>query len=491
MKKNILVKAKNIYLVGIKGVGMTALAQILQNSGKEISGSDTKEKFFTDNVLKKLGIFFKEGFKATNIPDNTELVIYSTAFNPADHPELQAAQRKKIPVLSYPQAVSSLFNSSFGIAISGTHGKTTTAALIAESMKGLGLKPTALVGSRVSSWKTNALTGNSPYFVIEADEHQNKLKFYDPWSIVLTNIDYDHPDFYKKESDYYTAFKDWVKKWYEAKTCCDQPLPKIGVFNGDDSKTKRLIKELKLKSSADCLILTYGKEKNNNIRIANYESQTTNNYKAINKLTIKINIPGYKSKTTHVTASLIGQHNAYNLAAAYAFIFALTRWGMSLKSISDRKIAESFTAFTGTERRLQYKGQRGNVWVFDDYAHHPTEIRASLSALKKTYPEYFLVAVFQPHTFTRTVAFLKDFAKSLELADLVCLLEIYGSARESDGRVSSNDIVRAINQKNCKYFPTHKDCLDFLNRNKFPQPTILVTIGAGDGWRVGENFLKF
>jgi len=500
---NILNASKSVYLVGIKGVGMTALAQILQGMGKKVSGSDTHEKFFTDGVLKKLKISFKEGFRASNLPKNTDLVIHSTAFDPKVHPELIATKKKKIPVISYPEAASILFNNSLGIAISGTHGKTTTSALVAESMKNLGFNLTALIGSRVNNWKSNAIvprrnpgggevpTKRKSFFVIEADEHQNKLRFYRPWSIVLTNIDYDHPDFYKKESDYYNAFKNWVAKWKKSKFS----LPKIGVFNGDDSKIKRLIRELKLKSTEDCIILTYGKGKNCNFKIQN-------------------NLPS--------VPNLIGQHNAYNLAAAYVFVHTL-RWlqnsfqkvfscsagcatgrknflerilqfdfatASSPHSTHTQEIKKSFKNFTGTERRMQYKGRKGQILVFDDYGHHPKEIKATLSAVKTAYPKHQLFVVFQPHTFTRTAAFLKDFAKSLKIADQIGLLPVYGSARENSGKVSSTDIAKIIGKKNCFYFPTHKDCLEFLSKYKFKKPAILVTMGAGDGWRVGESFLR-
>ena len=501
---NPLEKSKNIYLVGIKGVGMTALAQILQSQGKKISGSDTLEKFFTDQVLKKLKIPFKEGFKASNLPKAANLVIYSTAFRPKDHPELLAAQNKNIPLISYPRAVSLLFNNATGIAISGSHGKTTTSALVAESLKNLSLDPTALIGSRVINWGSNALvprrniaryvpTKENSFFVIEADEHQNKLRFYNPWSTILTNIDYDHPDYYKKESDYYGAFKSWMGKWAKRKSS----LPKIGILNGDDPKISRLANELKLSSLKNHLIFTFGKGRENNFRILKLQN---------NKLTIEVNLPGAHIKNVTLDTNLIGQHNAYNLSAAYAFVSALL---LMIRNISIQydnntfqpaKIkellifaAKSFQSFQGTERRMQYKGKKGKVAVYDDYAHHPEEIRATLSGIKKSFPQYRLFVVFQPHTYTRTKKFLKEFANALQVADQIVLLEIYGSARENSGEVSSENIQKLINRRNskkCVYLPTHKDCVNFLNKYKFKKPTILVTMGAGDGWRVGEEYLR-
>ena len=495
-----LAKAKYIYLVGIKGVGMTALAQILKSQGKSIQGSDTPEKFFTDKVLKKLKISFKEGFGAKNLPKKTDLVIYSTAFNPKEHPEIIAAKKKNLPVISYPEALSSLFNGELGIAISGTHGKTTTSALIAESLKNLGLDPTALIGSRVVNWQTNAIVGKSPFFVIEADEHQNKLRYYRPWSLVLTNIDYDHPDFYRKPEDYYQAFKKWVWKWQAKKSL----IPKIGVFNGDDPKTKRLLQELKLGKSKNCIVLTYGTSHNCDLMIGTGQAillRKGNKGEFFSKINIRMNIKSEKPRIIPVKSKLIGWHNVYNLAAAFAFVAGLNitirkisqKAGQpDLKPIPLNKIAQSFASFGGTERRLQFIGQRKNVLVYDDYAHHPKEIEATLSAIRKNFAKHDIFVVFQPHTYTRTSAFLKEFANSLELADNIGLLPIYGSAREAKGNIRSASIKQRLtrNKKSTFDFPSHKDCLEFLNKYKFNKPTILITMGAGDGWRVGKDYLK-
>ncbi|MFH1183154.1 MAG: UDP-N-acetylmuramate--L-alanine ligase [Candidatus Moraniibacteriota bacterium] len=494
----LLSKAKNIYLVGIKGVGMTALAQILKSRGKKVTGSDTKEKFFTDGVLRKLRISFKEGFSDKNLSKNTDLVIYSTAFNAREHPEIIAAKRKKLPVISYPQALSTLFNSELGIAVSGTHGKTTTSALIAESLKNLGLDPTALIGSRVANWQTNAITGKSPFFVIEADEHQNKLKHYHPWSLVLTNIDYDHPDFYRKPEDYYQAFKKWVGEWQAKKS----PVPKIGVFNGDDLKTKRLMRELKLNDGRNCIILTYGINKDCDfiIHLPSVPSlvRRGNKGEVFSKVNIEINIHNEKRRIIPIKTTLIGEHNAYNLAAAFAFVTGLNLITNKiseeeLKSIPLNKIARSFATFRGTERRMQYIGRKGKVLVYDDYAHHPREIEAALLALRKNFLKHKIFVIFQPHTFTRTSAFLKEFVKSLKLADIIGLLPIYGSAREAKGKITSASIEQMLseNKKTVFNFPSHKDCLEFLRKYKFKNPTILITMGAGDGWRIGRSFLKF
>lgn len=454
---------------------MTALAQILQSRGKIVSGSDTTEKFFTDQVLEKLKISYREGFKASNLQKRIDLIIYSTAFNAKTHPELIAARQKKIPLMAYPQALSRLFNGELGIAISGTHGKTTTSALIAVALKNLGLDPTAVIGSRVANWQTNAITGKGPFFVIEADEHQNKLKNYRPWSLVITNVDYDHPDFYRNPENYYRAFKTWVGRWRQAK----DPLPKIGIFNTDDPKSRRLIRELKLKRSDDQIILTIGKSASNDVQIGD-------------NFTFEVKFPGKKRSQIKIKSGLIGQHNQYNLASALAFMLGLNTIAAELNLIPIPlvKIAKSLAAFAGTDRRMQLIGSREKVRVYDDYAHHPAEIKSALKAFKDSFPQCDLWVIFQPHTFTRTREFLNDFAQSLKKADFIGLLPIYGSARENNATISSEAIAKFFNRNKCVYFPSHKDCLDFLNNYRFGKPTLLVTMGAGDGWQVGRKFLK-
>lgn len=491
--KNIINNAKSCYLVGIKGVGMTALAEILKGSGKKVSGSDTVEKFFTDKVLRKLKIKFKEGFKGTNLRGKIDLIIHSTAFDPKAHPEILRAKKLNIPIISYPKAVAELFNNNYGIAVSGTHGKTTTSSLIACAMKSLNYNPTALIGSRVSNWGSNALIprkkllssrkeylfppNSSPFFVIEADEHQNKLRYYFPWSIVITNIDYDHPDYYS-EAEYYQAFKDWVARWHKKKSI----LPKIGVFNGDDQKTERLLRELNLSDSNSQIILTFGKKTSNNIQIVSSRSNPRGS-----KISLRTNYHGIK-KILLVETKLLGEHNAYNLAAAYGFVFALMH--VTIKQpFSDEKISQSLSSFSGSERRMQFIGKRHKVLVYDDYAHHPSEIKATLSSFKKSFPKHNLIVIFQPHTFTRTKAFLKGFARSLTIADKVFFLPIYGSAREKNGKVSSLDIAKAVGARKSRNFSSQKSCLEILLKSKFSEPTILITMGAGDGWKIGKEFL--
>jgi len=510
-------------MIGIKGVGMTGLAQILKDQGMEITGSDTKEYFFTEKVLKRLNIPYKKEFSVKNIPNDTQLVIHSTAFTEKNNEELAAAKEEEIPILSYPEALSELFNESWGTAVTGTHGKTTTTALIAEAVRVLGFDPKALVGSRVNQWKTNAVSGESPFFIIEADEHQNKLKYYNPWSLVITNIDYDHPDFYSEE-EYYQAFYRLGEKWKERNFL----LPRLGILNCDDKKTNRLREEINLSSSDNQWIITYGKEENCDWRM---EETQPGKVKAGVKLPL-ITLPFEFKKRIPVVLKtrLMGEYNGMNVCAAASFLSGLLLSTVRLiksKQISEEDklmeslissneevsfwqksdlpeddkgkeewmkamfdlIIDSLKGFQGTERRMQLKGKRDEIKVFDDYAHHPEEIKAVIEGLKKSCPKHKIYIVFQPHTYTRTKTFLKEFAEVLSKANKVFLLEVYASAREKEKLASSKDIQKRIGDK-AMYFKDKKECLKFLNNYKFSKPAVMATVGAGDVWKIGEEWLK-
>jgi UDP-N-acetylmuramate--alanine ligase len=231
--------------------------------------------------------------------------------------------------------------------------------------------------------------------------------------------------------------------------------------------------------------LTFGKRKTNDIRLKKHS-------------VFEIALSRQKSVPIKLKSNLVGEHNQFNLAAALAFFVGLNTvankisatGNLELAPVALNKIVKSFAAFSGTERRMQFIGSRGCVRVYDDYAHHPAEIKSTLKAFKDNFHRHDLWVIFQPHTFTRTRAFLEDFAKSLGKADFIGLLPIYGSARENNATISSEAIAKFFSRKKCVSFSTHKDCLDFLNNYRFGKPTILVTMGAGDGWQVGRKLLK-
>lgn len=452
---------KKIYCIGIKGAGMTAIAQILQSSGINVSGSDTGETFYTDAILERLKIPFHEEFSKSNIPQDVDAIVYSTAYTEENNVEMKAAKTSGIPMLSYPEMLGKLFQEKLGIAVCGTHGKTTTSAMLAESFAFAGADPSAIVGSQVISWQGSALAGSGEYFIAEADEYQNKLRFYQPWSVILTSVDYDHPDFFPDVESYKKVFRDFVEK-----------ISKTGflVVWGDSADT------LDVAKSATCQVLTYGFGNDNDYQIVNHESLSMEQG---GKQTFEIEYEG-KSLGFFETP-LAGKHNILNATAVVALSHAI---GMDLE-----KIRSALGQVRGTSRRFEMVGKFNDAILIDDYAHHPDEIRPTLGGARVRFEDKKIWTVFHPHTFTRTKALLQDFAQSFDDADRVIIIDIYGSARENQGGVSSEELVNLINKYHygkAEYVSTIEEAVEYL-KEKSGEYDVLITMGAGDVWRVAEK----
>ncbi len=453
---------KKIYVIGIKGSGVVGVVEILKAKGIEVLGSDTAEKFFTDEVLQKNKIKYFENFSAENIPDDIDLVVYSTAYNEKNNIEFQESIRRKLPMLSYPEILAELFNQKYGIAICGTHGKTTTSAWLANTLKELGKDPIAAIGSRVKNWNGNALTGAGEIFVMEADEYQNKLARYNPHGVILTNCDYDHPDFFPDFEAYKKTFKDFVAK-----------IPKAGflVVCGDAIST------LEVAKSATCTVLTYGFSADCDYRIINLKLKQEQEEKYSQIFSV---MQGEKS-LGNFKIGLFGKHNALNALAAIIVCYKL--------NFSVEKIQTALENFQGTARRFELIGSRNGAILIDDYAHHPDEIRATLSAARSLYSEKNIWAVFHPHTFTRTKALLAEFSQSFSDADKVIILDIYGSAREAQGGVHSKDLVELVNKydrEKAEYIATIDETVEFL-KDKIGTDDVVIAIGAGNVWEVATK----
>ncbi|EKE16265.1 MAG: hypothetical protein ACD_11C00024G0033 [uncultured bacterium] len=439
---------KKIYFIGIEGAGTSALAKMYKNFGHKVSGSDDGDHFYGD-VLSAENIKVLDYFDAKNIPSDVDWVVYSTAFKD-DNPEIQEAKKRKLKMIPYSQALGDLFNEKMGIAVCGTHGKTTTTAIVANIFQDAGLDPCALVGSKVIQWKGNSLAGKGEYFIIEADEYQNKLQNYNPWSVILTSVDYDHPDFFKTFEDYKKAFKDFVAK-----------IPQHGflICYGDDSSV------LEVTQSASCPVFKYGFLEGNDYRIIfkdNGEFQL--NFQEKNIGDFKIKIPG--------------KHNILNSVAA---LIVAHRVG-----IETEKIKKSLESFKGTNRRFEYVGEKNGAILIDDYAHHPEEVKASLKAARGLYPEKNIITIFHPHSYSRTEALLHEFSQSFDDCDKVIMLDIYGSAREKSGNVNSKTLVDLINKydfKKAEHIPTIPEVISFLNKS-IGANDVVISMGAGDVWRV-------
>ena len=440
---------------------MTALAQLLKSRGAEVWGSDTAERFFTDEVLAKSGMECLVGFNAKHLERTIDLVVRSSAYG-EDQVEVKAALAKGIPLMTYAEVLGELTLDYKGIAVCGSHGKTTTAAMLAHVLKSANLSPSAIIGSSVPQFGGNALVGNGELLVFEADEYQNKFNFFTPWAVVLTSIDWDHTDWFKTPDDYRGAFTEFLKK---------VPPDGVVVANYDSAEVKTAMAEAGLK---DNQVISYGLFSGDWQMLRMWLDQGRWYFSVLKN----------NEHMGDFELQLVGSHNVANAIAVIALASYL---GIDLDVVR-RALAD----FEGTTRRFEFKGRLNNsAIVIDDYAHHPREIMATLKAARNFYPYKNIRVVFHPHTYSRTAALLKDFAKSFSDADEVVVLDIYASARETKGDITSQHLVDAIKKHHPKVVlqPTIADAAGYLS-NSLTRSDLVITMGAGDVWRVGDELIK-
>lgn len=451
----------HIHFIGIGGISMSGFAELLHTAGFTISGSDSKKSKITEHLEAK-GITILYGQKASNITPDIDLVVYTAAIH-QDNPEMQAVLQRNIPRMDRAEMVGQvMLNYRNAIAISGTHGKTTTTSMISQIFLEGDLDPTISVGGILKAIDGNIRIGKSDNFITEACEYTNSfLKFNPRYSIIL-NIEEDHLDFFKDITDIRHSFHLFAKR-----------LPEDGVLfiNGEIENYEEITRDL------PCKVVSYGIQ-------SSTETQYT--YSATN---VSFNADGYGEYDLmhngefmdHITLGVVGMHNVSN---------SLPSIGLALeRKIPLDVIKRGLTAFHGTERRFEYKGEVAGITIIDDYAHHPTEIKATLEAAKR-YPHKSTWCVFQPHTYTRTKAFLKDFAKALTLADKIVLTDIYAAREVNTGEISSKNLQAELQQlgKEVYYFSSFEEIENFLLLN-CNNGDLLITMGAGDVVSIGESLL--
>ncbi len=458
-------KKEKIYIIGIEGAGTSALAQIYAGLGYEVLGSDNGDHFYND-VLKNKNIKVLKNYDGKNLPEKISWVVYSTCIK-KDNPEFIEALQRELKIYSYPEALGRLFNQKFGVAVCGTHGKTTITALLSQILKESGIKPSAVVGSKVIQWKTNALSGEGNHFIIEADEYQNKFQYYRPWAMLLSSIDWDHPDFFPNLQDYKNVFKDFVAK-----------IPKHGflIFCNDDRNA------LEISKFAKCDTISYGFSENSDYKIKIYEPRIIG--REGEKKSQIFKIFHNKESLGEFEIMLPGKHNILNTTAAVAV-------SLKLGAYPD-KIKKAVSNFKGTARRFEFIGKKGRSILIDDYAHHPEEIKATLKAARDFYPRNNIITVFQPHSYSRTRALLSEFAQSFNDSNEVIILDIYGSARENSGDIHSEELVKLADKYQpgrVKYIATIEEAIKFL-KDKLNGSNIIISMGAGDVWKVTKRLTK-
>ncbi len=446
----------HVHFIGIGGISMSGLAEILLSEGFTVSGSDSKESPLTLGLESKGATVFY-GQRASNIMPGTDLVVYTAAIR-EDNPEFAEAVSQNIPLLSRAQLLGQLMrNYEIPIAVSGTHGKTTTTSMVSEILLEAEKDPTLSIGGILKTIGGNLRIGKSDYFVTEACEYTNSyLEFFPKISLIL-NVEEDHMDFFKDIHEIRDSFHRFASL-----------LPKDGtlIINGEIPQLNTITRDLA------CNIVTYG----NSSEFDYYATDIVFDEKGC--ATYQLH---HKDRVRTIQLSVVGHHNVSNSMAAIALA--------DLLSIEEDAVNRALMHFSGTNRRFEVKGTLGGITIIDDYAHHPTEITATLTAAKN-YPHNRLWCVFQPHTYTRTKAFLDDFASALSLADKVVLTDIYAAREKNTIGISSKDLLKKLEDLSVEahHFSTFDEIENFLLENCI-NGDLLITMGAGDVVNIGENLL--
>jgi UDP-N-acetylmuramate--alanine ligase len=445
-----------VHLVGIGGIGLSAIARVLHGWGYAVSGSDRQASALTE-ALAAEGITIYVGHSADHVTA-ADLLVVSSAVR-ADNPEVVAARRRGLPVVKREQLLGELTAGKTTIAVAGTHGKTTTAAMIAWILIQANLDPTFIVGGVLKNLGTNAQAGRGSLFVVEADEYDSAFLGLHPDIAIVTTLEHDHPDCYptfREMQDAFLAFAGQVVPGGLLVVCGEDPeARKVGevAVNGKHR------------------VETYGVDERWDWRAEGVHLGNSAAFEvwhhSKHKGTCALQVPG--------------RHNVLNALAALG---ATVEVGVDFGPV-----VAALTRYRGTERRFEIKGQAGRVTVVDDYGHHPTEIRATLAAARIKYPDRPLWAVFQPHTYSRTLALLDEFAAAFDDADHVLITAIYAAREDDTLGISGADIVARMSHPDAQYVETLEDAVAVLSERVQPGDVVL-TLGAGDGYLIGERLLE-
>jgi len=419
---------KKMHFIGIGGVGVSAIARMARLKCIKITGSDISAGKMTERIEKIGGKVFI-GHKKENLPSDTNMIIYSPAIT-EDNPELIYGRTLNIPIYSYPEILGLISQNMYTIAISGTHGKTTTTSMIAELLIYGNLDPTVVVGGFLKKQEDNFVLGSSKYFIVEACEYKESFLNLTPNILVILNIDNDHLDYFKNIENIKTAFKKLIEK-----------VPNDGyiVYNSENTNIMDVLKTYRGKS------------------------QTIDFFK----------------ETADIKLSVLGGHNLKNAKAAISVA--------KLIGLKEKKALRILKDYTGTWRRFEFMGNAKNgALLYNDYGHHPTEIKATLKACKEQYPNHKLIVVFQPHLYSRTKFLLNDFAASFGLADKIIITDIYAAREKNDHTIHSKDLVKAMQTANVQYIRSFDEIKNYLEQN-INKNNIILFLGAGNIYKIGEE----
>ena len=447
----------HVHFIGIGGISMSGLAEILLKAHFKISGSDAKSSDIIDNLIS-MGAIINIGQSAGNITDNIDLVVYTAAVH-EDNPEYAECVRRKLPMLTRAQLLGQIMNNyKYSIAVSGTHGKTTTTSMLSQIFMEADTNPTISVGGILDSIGGNVRVGQSDYFVTEACEYTNSYHALFPYISIILNVDADHLDFFNGIDEIIESFHTFASN-----------LPDNGhlIINGDMDCLDKVTREL------NCNIVTFGISDKNNYYPVNIEADNNGHM----NYTLVVN--GKEQERIHLNIG--GTHNITNSLSAIA--------AADILGIPREYVLTGLAGFGGAHRRFELKGTLGNVTVIDDYAHHPTEIKATLSTAINT-PHNELWVIFQPHTYTRTKALFEEFADALKGFDHVILVDIYAAREKDTGLVHAKDLAERIKElgTDARYFSSFDAVENYLLKN-CKKNDLLITMGAGDVYLIGEELL--
>ena len=449
-------RVKRLHFVGIGGIGMSGIAEVLLNLGYRVSGSDLGESDTTLR-LRKLGAEMAIGHGQENLQDADVVVISSAVRN--DNPEVIAAHERAIPVIPRAEMLAELMRMKYGVAVAGTHGKTTTTSMIATVLAQGGLDPTAVIGGKLNIFGSNAKLGQGELLVAEADESDGSFLKLSPTIAVVTNIDPEHLDHYQNLVEIQNAFLEFINK---------VPFYGLSVLCLDHENVQALIPQVKKR------YVTYGLSTQANYRATDISFQgVMTSFRAFEN----------NRELGRVAIQMPGQHSVYNALATIATVLEL--------DLNFAVVQEALRTFSGVQRRFQIKGEWGRVMVVDDYGHHPAEIKATLSAAKSGWGRRTVV-IFQPHRYTRTRDLLREFFTAFNQADVLFLLDIYPAGEDPIPGVKADNIYEGIKghgHKDVSLVQDKKKILDQVIPRLKPDDMV-ITLGAGDVWKIGESLIQ-
>ena len=444
---------KHIYFVGIGGVGMSGIAEVLLNLGYKVSGSDLKLTETTER-LQRLGATILEGHREDHVTD-ADVVVISSAVKPTN-PEVSAARSRAIPVIPRAEMLAELMRLKYGIAVAGAHGKTTATSLIGMILDRGGISPTVVIGGKLNTIKTNTILGTGDFMVVEADESDGSFLKLSPTIAVITNIDPEHLDYYQNIGEIKRSFTTFANK---------VPFYGLTILCLDNEHVQDLIPQLEKR------YLTYGLTPQADLQAREI---------AVHGLSMIFKVFLHNEELGTVELKMPGIHNVHNALAAIAVAVEL--------NLDFAVIQEALKTFEGVQRRFQLKGEFNQITLIDDYGHHPTEIKATLSAAKRIW-ERRLVVIFQPHRYTRTRDLFKDFLTAFNQADILLLTDIYPAGEDPLPGVNAENLFQGIKEhghKQVHFYPHKEDIAADLLKMLDPGD-IVITLGAGDIWQLGEQ----